>query len=101
MGGDECGGGGRVVTHHDRGHEAAAGRGDGGALAGVGPPRPSSRAGGGARSESQSIRGRGVIEAPIGGDSVPRRGRSRRSSRQAPKPERGVLVVRSDGCVMS
>jgi hypothetical protein len=47
MGGDECGGGGRVVTHHDRGHEAAAGRGDGGALAGVGPSRPSSRAGGG------------------------------------------------------
>jgi hypothetical protein len=59
------------------------------------------RGGEGARSESQSIRGRGVIEAPIGGDSVPRRGRSRRSSRQAPKPERGVLVVRSDGCVMS
>jgi hypothetical protein len=42
-----------------------------------------------------------VIEAPTGGDSTPRRGRSRRTVGSAPGSAPGVLVVRSDGCVMS
>jgi hypothetical protein len=98
-GGGVRGGGGQAVTHHDRGHEAAAGRGDGGALAGVSAPRPSPRAQAGSLGEPVRW-GHETVEAPAGSDSAPRRGRSRGSSGLAPERTPEVLVVRSDGCVM-
>jgi hypothetical protein len=49
-------------------------------------PRDPHQGCGRARSESRSAKGREMMEAPAGGDSVPRRGRSRRSSGSAPSP---------------
>jgi hypothetical protein len=53
------------------------------------------------RSESRSVRGREAVKPPTGGDSAPKRGRSRRSYGPAPEPAPEVLVVWSDGCAMS
>jgi hypothetical protein len=64
-------------------------------------PRDPHQERGRACSESRSARGCEAIEAPTGGDSTPRRGRSRRSSGPAPEPAYEVLVVWSDGYVMS
>jgi hypothetical protein len=54
-----------------------------------------------ARLGSQSAGGRETAKAPAGGDSAPRRGRSRGSSGAALEHALEVLVLRSDGCVMS
>jgi hypothetical protein len=54
-----------------------------------------------ARSGSRSTRGRETVEAPASGDFAPRRGRSRGPSGPAPERALEVLVVRSDGCMMS
>jgi hypothetical protein len=90
----------RAVARNDRDREAAAGGGGSGDCASVGSPQPSPRSRV-ARSESRSARGRKAVEAPAGGDSAPRRGRSRRTVGPAPGPAPEVLVVRFDGCTMS
>jgi hypothetical protein len=79
---------------------AAAGGCGGGSRAGAGYPR-SHQGHGRARTESHGAGGRGAAEAPVGGDSAARGGRSRGVVGSAPRPAPGVLVVRSDGCVMS
>jgi hypothetical protein len=53
-----------------------------------------------ARAESRGAKGHEAVETPAGGDFAPR-GRSRGVVRSDPEPAPGVLVVRSDGCVMS
>jgi hypothetical protein len=53
------------------------------------------------RSESRSTRGCEAVEAPTDGDFAPRRGQSRRAVGPASGPAPELLVVRSDGCVMS
>jgi hypothetical protein len=63
-------------------------------------PRDPHQGRGRTRSESRS-RGCEAVEAPAGGDSAPKRGRSRRSSGPAPDPTLEVLVLRFDGYVMS
>jgi hypothetical protein len=64
-------------------------------------PRDPHQGCGRTRPESRSARGREAADAPTSGDSSPRRGRSRGVVGSAPRPTLEVLVVWSDGCVMS
>jgi hypothetical protein len=64
-------------------------------------PRDPHQGRGRARSRSRSTRGHEAAEAPADGDSAPRRDRSRGPSGPAPERVPEVLVVRSDGCMMS
>lgn len=54
-----------------------------------------------ARTESRDVQGRKVVEAPAGGDSITRRGRSRRTVGSALGPAPEVLMVRYDGRILS
>jgi hypothetical protein len=52
------------------------------------------------RMESRGARSHRAAKTPVSGDSAPRGVRSGVAVRSAPGPALGVLVVRSDGCVM-
>lgn len=54
-----------------------------------------------ARTASRGVGGREATETPADDDSAPRRGRVVAIVEPAPGPAPGVLVMRSDGCVMS
>jgi hypothetical protein len=52
------------------------------------------------RAASRGVGGRGAAEASADGDSAPRGGRAGVAVESAPEPAPGVLVVRSNDCVI-